>query len=176
MNLKFLFSLIILSIFLFSCGTTVKFEQTCVTCIKSQRFSCQDGNCPTSFMIGDQCLVTVIETGENIFLNPILEKEQITPKSGIKVAIAKIQGKFYLTANDFKKLWILYPKVPDKAKICDIDLPQKDIKIFEPVFSLNSTDPMNYKLRLTASNYSDKTFELQDDDKWLLVNQAKVGE
>lgn len=127
-------------------------------------------------MIDDQCFVTVIETGENISLNQILEKEQITPKSGIKVAIAKVQGKFYLTANDFKNLWILYPKVPDQAKICNIDLPQKDIKIFEPVFSLNSIDPMNYRLRLSASNYSDQIYELQNDDKWILVNQAKVGE
>lgn len=176
MKLKFLLISFFLGLFLTSCGTTLKFEQTCVTCIKSQRFSCQDGNCPTSFMIGDQCLVTVIETGENIFLNPILEKEQLAPKSGIKVAIAKVHGKYFLTANDFKNLWILYPKVPDKAKICSIDLPQKNIKIFEPVFSLNSIDPMNYKLRLSASNYSDNIYELNDDDKWLLVNQAKVGE
>lgn len=176
MKVKFLFFLFFSSLLFVACGSSLKFEQTCVTCIKSQRFSCQDGNCPSTFMIGDQCLVTIIETGENIFLNPILEKEQLKPKNGIKVAIAKIHGKLYLTANDFKYLWILYPKIPDEAKFSSIDLPIKEAKIFEPVFSLNNVDPMNYKLRLTASNYSDKTYELQDDDKWILINQAKVGE
>jgi len=176
MTLKFLLISVISSLLLISCGSSLHFEQTCVTCIKSQRFSCQDGNCPVTFMIGEQCLVTIVETGENIFLNPILEKEQLAPKSGIKVAIAKVSGKFYLTANDFKQLWILYPKVPDKAKFCSIDLPEKEIKIFEPVFTLNNVDPMNYKLRLTASNYSEKVWELKDDDTWVLINQAKVGE
>lgn len=176
MILKFLLISVFSFLFFIACGTSIKFDQTCVTCIKSQRFSCQDGNCPTTFMIGDQCLVTIVETGENIFLNTILEKEQLSPKSGIKVAIAKVSGKYYLTANDFKQLWILYPKVPDEAKISSIDLPEKEVKIFEPVFTLNSIDPINYKLRLTASNYSEKVWELKDDDSWVLINQAKVGE
>ena len=160
------------SFLLFSCAQNLRFDQTCLTCIKSQRFSCAEDECPKTFMVGDQCLVTIVETGENIFLNPILDKELISPATDIPVAIAKLNGYVYLTANGFSKLWILEPEEDNKAEYKSIDLPLPDTKIQNPVFSL---DLKNYLLKLTADNYSGKTYVLEDG-KWSVVNGGKAGE
>ncbi len=158
-----------------SCAPTMKFDQTCMTCIKSQRFSCQGDNCPKTFMSGENCLVTIVETGENIFLNPILLEEKITPVSGIPVAIAKLDGKYYVTGNYFTKLWILTPKVPNEAKYSSILLPLESVKISDPVFDFQILSPGNNKLRLTAGNYDGKIYVLTDDDKWTLFTEGKAG-
>jgi len=123
-------------------------------------------------MVGDQCLITIVETGENIFLNPIFEKEEIIPKAGIAVAIAKLNGNVYLTANGFKKLWILEPEEDNEADFSAIDLPMKGLEIQNPVFSL---DLKNYLLKLTADNYKGKLYTL-DDGEWSAANGGKAGE
>lgn len=158
-----------------SCAPTMKFDQTCMTCIKSQRFSCQDDNCPKSFMSGENCLVTLVETGENIYLNSILQEEKIPVSGGIPVAIAKMDGKYYLTGNNFNSLWILTPKVPNEAKYSSIKLPVENVKINAPVFDFQILGPGSYRLRLTASNYNNKIYVLNDDDKWTLFTEGKVG-
>ena len=160
------------SFLLFSCAPHLRFDQTCLTCIKSQRFSCVEDECPKTFMVGDQCLITIVETGENIFLNPIFEKEEIIPKAGIAVAIAKLNGNVYLTANGFKKLWILEPEEDNEADFSAIDLPMKGLEIQNPVFSL---DLKNYLLKLTADNYKGKLYTLEDG-KWSAANGGKAGE
>lgn len=164
-----------LGFLLASCASTMKFDQTCITCIKSQRFSCQGDNCPKTFMSGENCLVTIVETGENIFLNSILQEEKITPASGIPVAIAKLDGKYYVTGNYFTKLWILIPKVPNEAKYCSIPLPVESLKIQEPVFDFQILSPGNNRLRLTAVNYDGKLYVLTDDDSWSIFTEGKVG-
>lgn len=123
-------------------------------------------------MIGDQCIVTMVETGENIFLNPILEEEMIKPAADIPIAIAKLNGYVYLTGNGFKQLWMLTPGKDNKAKLKSIELPLENVKISNPVFTLNLTD---YLLRLTADNYDGKVYELLDG-KWSVVGGGKAGE
>ncbi len=157
---------------LFSCASNLKFDQTCLTCVKSQRFACNEAECPKTFMVGDQALVTIVETGENIFLNPVLEEEKIIPAAEIPVAIAKLNGYVYLTANGFAKLWILTPKKDNEASFKAIDLPVPDLKIQNPVFTL---DLNNYLLKLTADNYNGKTYILEDG-KWSVVEGGKAGE
>jgi hypothetical protein len=114
----------------------------------------------------------MVETGENIFLNPILEKEIIEPAKDISVAIAKLNGYIYLTGNGFGKLWILTPKKDNKASFEAIDLPLPEIKIQTPVFSL---DLNNYLLKLTADNYNGKTYILEDGE-WSVIDGGKAGE
>ena len=152
-----------------SCSHTLRFDQTCITCIKSQRIACTGDNCPATFVVNGNCLVTMVETGENIYMNQILEKELIPVKEGIPVSIAKMDGKIYITANNFKNLWILYPKVPNEAKFSSINLPKENIIL--PVF-----DFADGKLRLTASNYNKISYLLVDDDSWVIFKETKAGE
>lgn len=164
-----IFSIIILIAIVSACSPKLRFDQTCMTCIKSQRLACKDGNCPETFITDNNCIVTLIETGENIFLNPILEKEGITPKAGIPVSIAKMNGKIYLTADNFKKLWILKPQIDNEAKYASIALPE--FFVMKPVFDFSDK-----KLRLVADNFGKKMYLLIDDDNWQLFNEPKAGE
>jgi hypothetical protein len=151
-----------------ACSQTLRFDQTCITCIKSQRLICKEG-CPTTFLDSGKCLVTIVETGENIFMDPILKEEKIQPKEGIAVAIAQLNGKFYLTADNFRNLWILEPKPSNEAKFYSLKLPKDSID--KPVFDL-----FNNRLRLTANNYKQEHYILVDDSKWSLSMEAKAGE
>ncbi len=165
--------IVFLSTFLlFSCASNLKFDQTCLTCVKSQRFACSNDECPKTFLVDKQCLVTIVETGENIFLNPILEEEMIMPAADIPVAIAKLNGYVYLTGNGFNKLWILTPQGDNEAEYKAIELPLPKLKIQNPIFSL---DLSNYLLKLTADNYNGKTYVLEDDE-WSLIDGGKAGE
>ena len=159
----------LLALIISSCSPTLRFDQTCITCIKSQRIACTGDNCPATFIVNGNCLVTIVETGENIYLNSILEKEQIPAKDGIPVSIAKMDGKIYITANNFKNLWILYPKVPNEAKFSSIKLPKENITL--PVFDFSDG-----KLRLTAGNYDKMSYILIDDNNWIIYKETKAGE
>jgi hypothetical protein len=164
--MKQFIGLLFLALILAGCGSTLRFDQTCVTCVKSQRFSCLGDECPSSFMVGSDALVTITETGENIFLTPILLEEQINAKSGIPVTIAKINGKVMLTANDFKSLWLLYPKAKNEACYKNVELPEG--KIEGAVFELFSG-----KLLLSATNYKNKYFFDDEDNKWIVKDAVK---
>ena len=86
------------------CATKIPFEQTCLTCTQSQRIGCSGDECPTSFMVGKNCIATIIETGEKINLNYILQQEKINLAAGIPLTIAKIRGKYFITGNNFNNL------------------------------------------------------------------------
>lgn len=172
MNLKLLLGILTVSLGLLSCASTMRFDQTCITCVNSQRLSCEDGNCPKTFMLGNNCLVTIIETGENLYLNPIFEKEGLAPSAGVPIAIAKLNGLYYLTGDNFKKLWIICPKKNNEAKIKSIDLPLKNQKIDSPVFSIDYTETL---LKFTAGNYNNSTYLLRNNE-WVLIGGGKAGE
>lgn len=172
MKLKLLPVFLLPVILICSCAPSMKFDQTCLTCISSQRYSCEDKDCPKTFMIGNECIVTIVETGENIYLNSILEEEGIKPGAEIPIAIAKLNGFLFLTGNGFGNLWRLCPKPGNEAKYKAFDLPMEDIRINNPVFSL---DLQNYLLKLTADNFNGKTY-IFDDGEWMLESSGKAGE
>jgi hypothetical protein len=151
--------LVFMSLIIFACSAPVlHFDQTCITCVKSQRYSCAGDECPSTFMAGGECLVTMVETGENIYVAPILTGEQMPVAAGIPVAIAKLNGKYYLTGNNFTKLWIIVPKSGGEAKYYSIPLPEN--KVAEPVFEF-----FDKKLMLSGKNYKSK-YILDDDENW----------
>jgi len=123
-------------------------------------------------MVGSESIVTIVETGENIYLNAILTEEGITPKADIPIAIAKVNGYVYLTGQGFIKLWRLCPRPENEAKYKSFDLPVENEKIKSPVFSI---DLQNLLLKLTADNYNGKTY-IFDDGKWVLETSGKAGE
>ena len=166
----FIVSTLILAIF--GCShPTLRFDQTCITCIKSQRLGCEDEDCPSTFLNGGDCFTTMIETGENIYMNEILGGEGKELQAGIPIAIAKISGKFYLTGNEFINLWIITPEPKNRAAYEPVAVP--DSLVREPVFEL-----FENQLVLSGKNYTNK-FIFDDDSKtWRLFNptEPKAGE
>lgn len=162
--------LLIISLILISCSNpTLRFDQTCITCIKSQRFLCSGDECPKTFKVGDNLLVTMTETGENIYLTNILLAEKLPLKEGIPIAIAKINGKIFLTGDSFNNLWILYPRPKNEASYEAIKLPEA--KIVSPVFELFTS-----KLMLSAQNYSHKYLFDDEKNKWIIHGALKGKE
>jgi len=88
----------------YSCATKIPFEQTCLTCVISQRIACIGSECPETIMAGNNCITTFPETGEKINLNYILFQEKITPQNGIPLTLAKIRGRYFVIGKDFSNL------------------------------------------------------------------------
>lgn len=145
----------------------LRFDQTCITCIKSQRFSCKGDECPQTFMIGSDAVVTIIETGENIYMTDILTQEGIALKSGLPLTLAKLNGRIYITGDNFSTLWSLYPNPENSAGYKMIQLPEA-VKLESPVFEI-----FNNHLVLTAKNLSTRYLYNEEDDKWELQNPTK---
>lgn len=166
---KFLIFWVAFVLILSSCATVTRFNQTCLTCVSSQRLSCQKGECPTSFLIGNDCYVTMIETGENIYLNDILKEEKIEPRSGINFTLAKYNGRYFVYSDIFKKMWLLKPHKKNTAKIEPVELPEQNLGIV--IFEINDN-----QLKMRNSD-GIKEFIFDDEkDKWINVKPAKVGE
>ena len=118
-----------------SCVTKkIPFEQTCLTCVQSQRLNCTGTNCPETIMVGANCIASIDEIGEKINMNYILLQENIHPQKGIPLTLAKIRGRYFVTGKDFSNLWMLTP-VKDKAKVKKIPFPEKNWAL-PPVFEL----------------------------------------
>ncbi len=171
-KIKILFGSLIALIFftILSCSNpTLRFDQTCITCIKSQRFLCSGDECPKTFKVSENYIVTITETGENIYVTNILEAENIKPKEGIAFAIAKINGKIFLTGESFNHLWILYPRPKNEASYKAVKLPESNI--VSPVFELFTS-----RLMLSAQNYSHKYLFDDEDNKWIIHGAMKGKE
>jgi len=168
--LKNFFCLILLgfTVLLVSCATKIPFEQTCLTCIQSQRLNCKGTECPETIMANNECLVSIAETGEKISMNYILSEEGIVIKTGIPVTIAKIRGRYLLTGYGFKNLWILTP-AENSAKVKRIKLPEDNLAL-PPVFEISNS---NLLMRGEKNNYS-YVFDI-DNFKWLQNIFPKAG-
>ena len=167
-----LFLLLLATVTIFGCShPTIRFDQTCINCIKSQRLSCEDEDCPLTFLNGKECFVTMIETGENIYMNEILTGENKEIQGGIPIAIAKISGKYYLTGNNFINLWIIVPEMIDRAAYHSLAVPDSLVK--EPVFEL-----YNNQLVLSGKSYKNKFVLDEDKREWRIFNptEPKAGE
>lgn len=159
-----MFALLVLA----SCGTTTRFDQTCITCVSSQRISCKGAECPTSFMVGSDCLVTVVETGENIYLNDILKEEKIAPMDGLQLTLAKVNGRYYISCDSFAKMWYLMPAKKNEACLKSIDMPADRMGIV-------SFELYDNQLKMISQDKT-KEFIFDDNkDKWVDVKTAKVG-
>lgn len=169
-SVKIIVTVLFTTLTFYSCShPTLRFDQTCITCIKSQRLSCSGDECPKSFAVGSDYLVTITETGENIHITDILNSENLSQKSGVPIALAKINGKIFLTGNSFKNLWILYPKSKNEARYRAVKLPQSDI--INPIFEIFTS-----KLLLSAQNYSNKYIFDEENDKWIIHGALKGRE
>lgn len=169
MKLKFAL-IFVVAVALTSCGgTVVRFDQTCMTCITSQRLSCNGTDCPASFMVGSDCFVTIVETGENVHLNKILELEKISVREGIPFTLAKVNGSYYVIGEGFKNMWIVSPSGRNEATLDFVKLPEVNIGI--PVFEL-------YNKQLKMRGKSNEYNYLYEDvsKKWINQNSAKAGE
>ncbi len=162
-----LFSLITVMLFS-SCATKINFDQTCLTCINSQRLLCKDHECPTTAMIGNDCIVIMSETGEKITMNEILEYENIVPRNGIDLTIAKIRGRYFVTGVGFKNLWVLVPS-KNKAKIDNFKFPEPNLSM-PPVFEISNR---NLLMRGQKNEY--KFIFNIEDEKWEVINTPKAG-
>lgn len=132
-----------------SCATKIPFEQTCLTCVQSQRLNCKGDECPVTIMAGGSCIASFDETGEKINLNHILTEEQITLQAGIPITLAKIKGRYFVTGKDFKNLWILTPN-ENEAKVKEIPLPGSNLAL-PPVFEISDG---NLLMRGAKNEYS----------------------
>lgn len=149
----------------------IRVDETCLTCIKSQRLSCTGPECPSTFKAGDNYLVTMTETGENFYIAPILMEEKMTVQEGIPVAMAKLNGRYFLIGENFANLWMLQYSDFNLLRYIPVKLP-KD-KIAAPVFEI-----YNNRLLLRGTNYPDGIILNADDEKWESISdlQPKKGE
>ncbi len=154
---------------LVSCSTKIDFEQTCLTCIQSQRLSCKDYECPVTAMVDTNCIVVMSETGEKINMNEILKQEKLSIRAGINVTVAKIRGRYFITGEGFRNLWMLKP-IANQAKIYDFALPAANLKM-PPVFEINNK---NLLMRGAEHEYT-YIFDI-DKEKWQINNNyPKAG-
>lgn len=166
--MKFI-SVIFVAIVLSACGTVTRFDQTCLTCVNSQRLSCKGNECPVTFMVNNDCFVTLIETGENIFLNDILKEEKIQPKGGLQMTLAKVNGRYFIIGEGFAKMWMLAPAKRNTAKLSSIEMPA-------PNMGICSFELYDKQLKVISQDKS-KEFIYDDiKDKWIDVKTAKIGE
>jgi hypothetical protein len=164
-----LFLLVVaVTVALCSCATKIPFEQTCLTCVQSQRLNCSGENCPETIVVDGNCLVLIDETGEKINLNHILAEENILIQKGIPVTVAKIRGRYFVIGKDFKNLWILTP-VENTAKVKNVLLPEANLSL-PPVFEITNG---NLLVRGTKDEYS-YIYDI-DENTWNR-NYSKAGE
>lgn len=166
---KIFIYLVAIAFIVSSCATVTRFNQTCLTCVSSQRLSCQKGECPTSFLIGGECYVTMIETGENIYLNDILKEENIEPRNGINFTLAKYNGRYFVFSDSFKKMWLLEPHKRNTAKIKAIGLPENNLGIV--IFEIYDN-----QLKMRNSDGSKEFIFNDEKDKWINVKPVQAGE
>ena len=152
-----------------SCSTITRFDQTCITCVNSQRIACKGSECPTSFMVGEDCLVTIVETGENIYLNEILKQEKINPRKGLEITIAKLNGRYFLACNEFENMWILTSHKRNTAKIKSVKMPSKDMGI-------TSFELYSGQLKMISQDSKQSYLFDEDKEKWQLIQQARIGD
>jgi hypothetical protein len=155
-------------LFISSCSTKIPFEQTCLTCVQSQRLNCKGNDCPATIMAGSNCLAMIEETGEKINMNHILTTENLAIKSGIPLTLAKVRGRYFVIGEGFKNLWMLTPN-ENEAKIKQIKLPADNLTL-PPIFELVDG---NLLMRGQRNEFS-YTYDI-DKNKWL-ANSSKAGE
>jgi hypothetical protein len=161
--LTVIFSLSIFS----SCATKIPFEQTCLTCVQSQRLNCKGNDCPETIMAGTNCIASIDETGEKIYMNHILQEENIAIQKGIPLTLAKIRGRYFVIGKNFKNLWMLTP-VENKAKAKKIALPEENLAL-PPIFELSDG---NLLLKGPKNEYL-YIYDI-DNKKWIKSSQ-KAG-
>ena len=155
------------SIMLSSCATKIPFELTCLNCVQSQRINCKGDNCPQTVMIGNDCIVSIDETGEKINMNRILMQEKIPLAGGIPLTLAKIRGRYFVTGAGFDNLWVLTPH-NNQAKIGSIAFPygKNDAA---PIFEISGN-------RLLVKDFNKKfALEYDIDSKRWIPQTIKTG-
>ena len=159
------------SLFIFSSCATKKipFEQTCLTCVQSQRLHCVGANCPETIMAGTDCIASIDETGEKINMNYILQQENIHPQRGIPLTLAKVRGRYFVTGKGFNNLWMLTP-VENMAKVKKIPFPEANLAL-PPVFELIDG---NLLMRGKRNEFL-YIYDI-DNKKWIRTFQQKAGE
>ncbi len=167
---KHLFLLTIcFSVLFASCATKIEFDQTCLTCINSQRLLCKEHECPVTAMVGTDCIVMMSETGEKITVNEILQQEGLQIRGGINLTLAKIRGRYFITGEGFKHLWMLAP-VANQAKIKKYVFPHSNLAM-PPVFEISKK---NLLMRGAKEEYK-YIFNI-DTEKWETDNTTpKAG-
>ncbi len=162
------FSIIIVAVLMASCGTVTRLDQTCITCVSSQRIACQGPECPASFMNGASCLVTMVETGENIYLNDILKEEKITPRDGIRITLAKVNGRYYVAGESFTKVWYLIPRKKNEACLKSVEMPAANMGVV-------TFEVFDNQLKMISENKEMEFLFDDDDNEWHNAKSAKIG-
>lgn len=170
MRLKLLLLSVCSLAILSSCATVVKMDQTCITCVQSQRMPCKDCEYPASMMIGNECVVTLLETGENIHLNEILKQEMITPAKDIPFTLAKINGMYCVIGQGFKNMWMLVATDKNEAELTKVELP-KDVLGTQPVFEL-----FNGELLMRGPKTEYEYLYDEKENIWKHKSNPKAGE
>jgi hypothetical protein len=120
-------------------------------------------------MVGGNCLAIFDETGEKVNMNHILTEEGIARSKDIPVTLAKVRGRYFVTGNGFKNLWILIPN-ENEAKIKSVIFPEEiTLTAGSPVFEIVDG---NLLVRTPDSKIS-CTWDI-DNQKWI-INTTKAG-
>ena len=161
--------LLLVAIMVFvSCATKIPFEQTCLTCVQSQRINCKGDDCPQTVMVGSNCIAIMDETGEKINMNYILTQEKIQITGGIPLTIAKIRGRYFVAGKMFRNLWILTP-CENEARVKFIPFPMNVIDE-APIFEITGD---NLLIKDANNRYA---FEYDIDAKKWINQKARAGE
>lgn len=74
-----------------------------------------------------------LNRGETFEIDPILKKEGVTPK---KVVVTKLFGRYLLTGDQFRHVWLISPAGREKASYQALQIVEKG-RLVSPTFTHN---------------------------------------
>ena len=103
------------AILLVSCASTIQFDQ-------STQFADEDLKI---IKLGNNHLVRIPTSGEVIYVNAIVEQENI--KEGHPIILTKVNGQYFLIGSFFQNLWSITPHIKNKGKLKKIAIPDEAV-------------------------------------------------
>ena len=152
--------LLALCLMLGCAGISARFDQTGVNLSQTARRQIVRVDYPVR-----QYLVFIGETGEMLHADQIMAREKC-PNDTVDIALAKLDGYYYLTGDGFRNVWQVTPAVPNKARLKA--LPDTTGIAGKPQMELKPGSADSYLLALTGKYRSGEKFSLT------INNQGKV--
>jgi hypothetical protein len=160
-------SLLALCLMLGCAGVSARFDQTGVNLSLAMRRQIVRVDYPVR-----QYLVFISETGEMLHADQIMAREQC-PKDTVDIALAKLDGYYFIAGDGFRNVWQVTPAVPNRARLKALALPDTTGIAGKPQMELKPGSADSYLLALTGKYRSGKSFSLTINNQGKVVSNEK---